>query len=220
MTTKMMTLLTLLLLLCTANAFAIPASYGVATHGTTAWQELASSDSQYGVSWSTDGSNWGRETLYVGQTVQFRFDLHKQNVGTHYADFLKAWLDWDYSGTFTEDDVIAYDYRTLATSESNNLGSDFAPNVPYFSFFSNSFEIMDAFVGDTWLRARVACSESIGSQSPNYDYEANFNPTGYYNQGEVEEWLITVAPVPEPSTIILLGSGLLGLGWFGRKRRK
>ena len=29
-----------------------------------------------------------------------------------------------------------------------------------------------------------------------------------------------VAPVPEPSTIILLGSGLLGLGLYGRKRNK
>jgi len=30
----------------------------------------------------------------------------------------------------------------------------------------------------------------------------------------------TSNPVPEPSTILLLGSGLLGLGWYGRKRKK
>lgn len=28
------------------------------------------------------------------------------------------------------------------------------------------------------------------------------------------------APVPEPSTFLLLGGGLLGLGWYGRKRKK
>ena len=28
------------------------------------------------------------------------------------------------------------------------------------------------------------------------------------------------APVPEPSTVLLLGGGLFGLAWYGRKRKK
>ena len=34
------------------------------------------------------------------------------------------------------------------------------------------------------------------------------------------EYVYEPAPVPEPSAILLLGSGLLGLGWYGRKRKK
>ena len=39
-------------------------------------------------------------------------------------------------------------------------------------------------------------------------------------QGYSEDQQVLSSPVPEPSTILLLGSGLLGLAWYGRKRKK
>ncbi len=97
------------------NSYAIPDSYGTAPHKTKKWQELATYDAdnnlvdEYGVSWSVDGGDtWGRDDLMVGQTVSFKYDVHKKNVGTHYVDLLKSCVDWDQDGQFdTPLDVVA-----------------------------------------------------------------------------------------------------------------
>ena len=51
------------------------------------------------------------------------------------------------------------------------------------------------------------------------DFDA-FRMTSTSYAFEADNIAVGTAPVPEPSTILLLGSGLLGLGWYGRKRKK
>ena len=224
----------------TTQTYAIPSSYGAASHDTKKWQELSDPviASENGVTWSSDnGLTWGREELFVGQTVQFRFNMHKRNVGTHYADLLKAWVDWGQDGAFDATDQVAYGEHIIApqkgvvnTAVESGLGTNRTPDTSDITFFSNQFQLTAAHVGETWIRARVTCSHSIvNALGDNWDdqwngyyksnYENLFNPTGHYYQGETEQWKLTVSQVSEPATLALLGFSLAGIALIRRRTR-
>lgn len=230
----------LLFLLCSTISYALmvgdaPNPYGVAKHQTTEWQMLGSSTADNGVWWSTDGTNWGHDAVYVGDQIQFKFALWSAGYGNHTYDQVKSWVDWNQDGIWNNDssEVVLADrfWKVYTDDPSNPLNpgdnisfyDDTDPNFDHDSYNLNyatttyfetaAYTIGADMVGSLWLRARAQCWHVP------FD---TMQPTGELWQGEVEDWMLTVnsTPVPEPATMILLGTGIIGIAASCRKKFK
>jgi len=192
------------------------------THDTSQWQDISD------ITWSTDLTTWGNEDLTVGQTVYFKFDMHKDYEGRHYADLLKAWIDWDQDNQFEESESLFFSHIVWNNPVTNTgAGTDVDE---YHELISAGFTLTDLNIGDIDILVRVTCSESLLQAAGinrewSYQwgvgpatYESYFQPYGNLWQGEVESRTLTVNAVPEPKTMLLLGAGLIGLA--GAVRRK
>ena len=173
-----------------------------------------------GVFWSINGGGYGHDDITLGDIVTFQFILSKVEWGRHYADFLKVWIDWNNDKDFWDADEMVYKsaYYFTPNTAPDHSSTQFLdqnyhnPVIVATYYFETTFDSIEA--GDYWLRARVACNADAGTL-------AGFSPMGSYYQGEIEDWKLTVKqPVPEPSTILILGSGLIALAGFRRKSKK
>ena len=192
--------------------------HDMANHGTAEWQQLGEDNfSDDAVWWSTDGgTTWGRDDISVGQTVEFKYSMWRAGYGRHDYDQIKSWIDWDQDNVFdnTSEVVLSEQWFKAETQVDDNVwfaNPDNYTDGGYKDFFSGPFLISEDMIGELWLRARVHCNHTT------FD---NIGPNGYLNQGEVEDWMVTVKSVPEPATMLLLGFGLIGLAGLKRKFKK
>lgn len=218
---KSFTVLVFMLALCVANVPNVqatmistaPLSYGTASHSDASWQRLGSSNtSNDGVTWSINGGAYGHDTIIAGQTVTLKFDMYKYEWGRHNYDALKVWIDKNQNGNFLDAGEMVFSDQWNFFSDPRNTHDDRVANL--WTSFYYTLTVPTLANGDYWLRARVACNESIHN---NLD---NLTPYGNIWQGEVEDWKVTVAPVPEPSTLLLMGLGLGGVAFMRRKFKK
>ncbi len=217
----------LLIFLCREGAFAsmigdAPTPYAQAYHSTAEWQRLGETHTiDDGVSWSVDGGNtWGNEAVSIGDTVTFQFQFWAAGYGNHTYDQLGVWVDTDQNGAFDGDERLFYekiikdaqaviDDRNATPAQLNQWNQNYST----YSVKQASLDITAEMLGGFWLRARVHCNH-VPSDIP---------ATGHLNQGETEDWFVTVAPtppgpVPEPGTMLLFGIGLMGFAGLSRKR--
>jgi hypothetical protein len=202
-----------------------------------------------GVSWRVADENgvfgaYGQPELTLGQTVEFKFDVTRSQKGTHEFDRLRAWVDWNGEDGFNNsrssnsaserlitktwaknknsNDKARGVYTTNKNTDlSNKKNRDIFNHTDTFRSYTVTTTIpMDAIVGDTWMRARIVCENSLTTHASNM----NLLATGYHDQGEVEDYKLTInarppTPVPEPTTLLVFGTALIGLV-LSRKKAK
>ena len=132
---------------------------------------------------------------------------------THYSKSDTVAGDWTnvYKDNGVEKTTLwAYDFGTLFAPnyfviKTGNLKLDIPLNTYlYENVASLQYAVIDFAAFETNIETKNILAKSG-------DVKSNMNAGKISHIG---------APVPEPSTILLLGSGLLGLGWYGRKRKK
>ncbi len=202
------------------------------------WQMLGNSwGVADGVSWTVlDASNnpgtYGHDVINVGDTVRFKFVMHKTLWGTHRFDAIRAWIDWDGNGfDITADEIIrdTYEFNPNYAYSDDPYAWFWDGSKPVSLYYANedkefTTDVTFTEAGYFDLIARVICSRDLGAEDyPGAPTDWNrLTPwpnlgLGDWGQGEFEKYTVRVVPIPP--ALLLFGSGLMFTGFFRRRHK-
>jgi hypothetical protein len=167
----------------------------VPADGNQTWQDIPDNG---GIQWSINGGAWsnvGSTDLYVGQTVQFKLTMHKDQKGNHYADLIKAWIDWNGNSSYdnsvgSSEILLAGDHVANASVTPSWGPGNYVVNES-FAFLSGAMTVNAGMLGDHYLLARVVCSDTLLTTAEADNGNADLTPKHY--GGYADQWSYSIA---------------------------
>ena len=148
------------------------------------------------------------------------FAFNKPTAVTGVQSFLGP-TGWDYKYDLNNIDTPGqyglFDLAALTKKDFN--GGDANIGIPFLQTYQFEFELagtnLNTLNEASFLGSLSFDAAGPPTENPQY-FIARFQRTGA--DGEGSDVAIPGTPIPEPSTMLLLGFGLMGLAAFGRKR--
>jgi hypothetical protein len=171
----------------------------------------------------------GFQAVYESDTYDFYFDLVLENEGDTEADmeFHDVALGWDSVplanayvniGLWSED-LAAENVEILLTAYYDD-----AEYVLYDGWF-NGYELSNPSTGavildqtDALFTFDISDTSFVNDPYGEISIVASITGMMNYNDFAITEVGVGTAPVPEPATMLLLGTGLVGLAVSSRKK--